>query len=475
MQSEKPQLIQGDPALLSSVARLASMPGVESAATGYAATPSPAHAAFVEVKTRATPEQALALLAHPSPVVRLYLARHIAREAPEHLASLEPLLDDETPVSVTDGCLRGVAPVAEWVVTALCEAPTQPGTLPLLQAAARRPALGSGRFEALRRLGALAPAEACGLAGGIALDPAQPGEAVAQALEAFWALAPSDDERLALARSLLERPGGLARVVLPRLLSSVRAEGALALLSSLRQDPHGGVKSSADFYWAAHPKADPGEVEALIRAKLAGGDRSFLLGLVSSEDPAWHALLVEFVRGNREVTLSLDNRAPSAVFFAHRARAGLVRCARGLLGRDAALAGASLPGPLPRPRGARSLPARLRRHPAAERVEGRRRGRRGAPERRHRGLAARAAGLAAGAGAGGGCREAGRGRRGPVAGCAFGAAACPGRPVAFQGASGRRGGAGPATRARRRGSPRGRTGRRGRGRRSGALLGRLLG
>lgn len=296
------------------VDKLARMPRVESRAVGYGGSPSEVYAVFEEILASAGPEVLPILLSHESPTVRLYAARHIPKEIPAAVGGLEALLDDVAVVSVLDGCVGGAAPIATWVVHEFQDLASLPGAVSLFRAAVARPHLGAERLLALRLLGGAAPDEAAQLARNMALDPGEAGEVVAGALSVFWGLVSSEDARISLAQRLVMHHDAAVRGALPRLLVDVSAPSALSMLDALREDAHGGVRSSAEFYWASHPLADEHEADTLIRRKLSEGERSYLSLLVNSEKPAAHAQLVAFVRAHEEVPLTLSERAPSEPF-----------------------------------------------------------------------------------------------------------------------------------------------------------------
>ncbi len=75
------------------------------------------------------PPRRVALLRHRSPIVRGYVARHLAQSqygeihslSPAVVAGLRPILRDETVVGFVDGCWVSEAPIGEYVVLQLCQ------------------------------------------------------------------------------------------------------------------------------------------------------------------------------------------------------------------------------------------------------------------------------------------------------------------------------------------------------------------
>ncbi|MDB4994605.1 MAG: hypothetical protein JWM74_2037 [Myxococcaceae bacterium] len=97
----------------------ANLPCVESEAIGEAGTPSKTFAAARLVVESAGRTQLLALLSHPSALVRAYVARWVAEKLPEDRGRLKPLLADHTRVMTIDGCIGRESTIALVVADAL--------------------------------------------------------------------------------------------------------------------------------------------------------------------------------------------------------------------------------------------------------------------------------------------------------------------------------------------------------------------
>lgn len=80
---------------------------------------SESYGAFQKVLGLAEGLKLLELLGHQSPVVRGYVARHVARELPEYVERLLPLLRDITPVTTMSGCCMFKGSVADLVAEEL--------------------------------------------------------------------------------------------------------------------------------------------------------------------------------------------------------------------------------------------------------------------------------------------------------------------------------------------------------------------
>lgn len=109
-----------DAELARRVEQLATFDRVESSHVGAAGAPSAAFAAFTAVRERATPGDLLALLRHPRPVVRAYVAQHLVREVPGELPAAMTLLEDPTPVGQLEGCMMSTSTVGGIVADAVC-------------------------------------------------------------------------------------------------------------------------------------------------------------------------------------------------------------------------------------------------------------------------------------------------------------------------------------------------------------------
>jgi hypothetical protein len=132
-----------DAELQARVARLAAHPRVTGSVLGPGDTPSAAWAAWQAVLAQATRQDLFALLAHPSPVVRGYVVRHIVTAMPFELPRLYPLLADTAWLATLEGCfVPGGGRFGEVLLEELCPfGQCRPGALDLLVRAASDTAL----------------------------------------------------------------------------------------------------------------------------------------------------------------------------------------------------------------------------------------------------------------------------------------------------------------------------------------------
>lgn len=226
-----PTVLPGPPPALSNpelerrVAVLAGFGRIESSHIGAAGAPSQAFAAFVAVREVSTPADLVALLGHPSPVVRGYVARHILGEVPGAIPAALPLLDDRTLVGRMEGCeILDDSTVGGVVADALCFSNLEEARAQVARMA-REP--GPRSIHAISCIGSRSPGEAAQLALG-RLQVGGPMSAAdragllrivgngglgtpACAFHVAGAAAPEEDVRVAAAQGLSEcaSPEGL--------------------------------------------------------------------------------------------------------------------------------------------------------------------------------------------------------------------------------------------------------------------------
>jgi hypothetical protein len=99
---------------------LAAEKRVESSHIGAAGAPSRVYAKYRALVTTANAEEIVALLGHQSPVVRTYMARHVASELSAQVRALVPLANDATAVEVMEGCVVHTDSVGAATREALC-------------------------------------------------------------------------------------------------------------------------------------------------------------------------------------------------------------------------------------------------------------------------------------------------------------------------------------------------------------------
>lgn len=138
-----------DPTVATLVQELAQSPRLESAAIGMSGSPSAIYPKFARIVQAVTRQQAVALLRHESPVVRGYLAQHVAAKLVDALDALYPLLGDAAEVEIRFGCRGGQMRVSDIAVEALREQAERPSVQSLLLRAAQDPQLGANRAALL--------------------------------------------------------------------------------------------------------------------------------------------------------------------------------------------------------------------------------------------------------------------------------------------------------------------------------------
>jgi HEAT repeat protein len=117
---------------------LARSQSLDSPAIGVAGEASSTYLLFDRVVHAATRQQVLALLRHESPIVRGYMARHVALTAElGGVEALYPLLGDSAPVATRVGCRASQTPVSHIVLEALSLRAEHPRVQSLLLRAAQ--------------------------------------------------------------------------------------------------------------------------------------------------------------------------------------------------------------------------------------------------------------------------------------------------------------------------------------------------
>lgn len=102
------------------VATLVDTGEVTSAGVGYGGEKSASYAAYEELVAAASIDQLRDLLDHDSPIVRAYVASHLAKHDAESLPSLAASLSDATPIEAQYGCMGMRSTVAHHVASQLC-------------------------------------------------------------------------------------------------------------------------------------------------------------------------------------------------------------------------------------------------------------------------------------------------------------------------------------------------------------------
>lgn len=86
-----------------------------------AGAPSGTYALFTRIVNEASPADITALLRHESPVVRAYMAEHVAAAMPQELSAMWTVVQDETKVYSTNGCIIRFTTVGGLARHALCQ------------------------------------------------------------------------------------------------------------------------------------------------------------------------------------------------------------------------------------------------------------------------------------------------------------------------------------------------------------------
>lgn len=238
---------------------LAEMKAIESSHVGAAGAKSEAFTRFERVRDAATEDEIVALLHHESPVVRGYMAQHVARALGPRIPALEPLLDDETRVGTLQGCMNVPEGSVSGVVReAVCYSPAPEATTLLTKLAG-----GSSRDQ-VYAAGCLATKDPKGAAR-IAHEGMQRGDdqqasfvrilgqsPLPEACADIVRLASSkdDDVRLATAGALGSCESAQAFDALEKLTSDggkgVARAASVALALHARQTPEGRARILAD-------------------------------------------------------------------------------------------------------------------------------------------------------------------------------------------------------------------------------------
>lgn len=252
------------PEIAALVDDLAKEQTLESSHIGAGGTPSAVYAKFVAIQGKATEAELAALLEHQSPIVRGYVAQHIARAVPARLSALLPLSTDATGLATRYGCMGGVASVAGLVREGLCdsELPEAGGLLVTI-------ARGGGREASL--------ALACAA-------PTTPGPAAEIAAQALRGTVGPDDEAAylrTLALAPTPDPNDGCALARPRVTSSdasVQIAAAQALWhcgDDASQKALLGLTGGKNSVVARHARASLFLAVAASREGM-GGDRDVL-------------------------------------------------------------------------------------------------------------------------------------------------------------------------------------------------------
>jgi hypothetical protein len=274
---------------------LAGFTKIESERVGAGGSLSASHAAYERLVAAITPTEAVALLAHESPVVRGYLAGHVLWKQPADAPQVYPLLFDSAAVGIMQGCMIGDDRIAQHVTgelaQALASAKMNTATYRALVALAMRGATDARLTPSVRTLllgdaarnsAPLAKVEAVRLLS--SSDPAL----VEGALTALF-LGGTDDVATEVER-LATHPNAGVRRSAASVLGHVPGPRARALLDALAADTDRAVKRSADAARLRHPSNS----RADILAALASSNSTVVaVGLGRLANPWAVGLLIE--------------------------------------------------------------------------------------------------------------------------------------------------------------------------------------
>jgi HEAT repeat protein len=287
-----------DPELAGLVDLLAAQSAIESAAVGAAGAPSAAWKAYRAVVARATPADIVALLGHQRPVVRGYMAQHVARELPGELARLYPLLGDETKVQIVSGCMIMEQTIAEVVLDSLCAAASSAAAQNLLLRAAADGSLGPIRGRALGCVAAQRRAESRSIALAL-LDAGDP----ALRRDALMTLGMTGAvEDAARAASYAGDRDSMVRAQVATTLGRLRGPQARPVLEKLLRDSDDYVRRSAIYEYAALPDADPALIAEVLGDSLARVRARAAEGIARAPRPATIGLLEKYLGGGEALS-----------------------------------------------------------------------------------------------------------------------------------------------------------------------------
>lgn len=249
------------PELAVLVDALAEMKSIESSHVGYAGTKSVAFTRFEQVRDAATEQEIVALLHHESPVVRGYMAQHVATSLGARMREIAHLLDDETIVGTLEGCMGNPgATVASVVRESLCMT-EQPEAMTLLDELAL--GLPADRVFAAECISTRDPAKAAR----IAHQELRRGGGDAAALLRVLAESPRADAcGDVLARA--SDPDTEVRRAAAQALGSCDSRAAFDALVVLSGDGEARVAQAASAALAVHPRqtlAERGRILSDVR------------------------------------------------------------------------------------------------------------------------------------------------------------------------------------------------------------------
>ncbi|MBK6513149.1 MAG: hypothetical protein IPM79_07065 [Polyangiaceae bacterium] len=253
-------------ALAALVDDLAKEGTLESSHIGAGGAPSMVYKKFEALLAAAKDADLLALLRHDSPVVRGYVAQHLARSQGAALANVRPLADDATMVKTLEGCMGGSETVSSVVLDALCWSSAPEAGALLGELAQRDDDVGARALGCAARFGGAAVTKAID----DAITDGSRSHATREAALRAFTLSPVA-ARCGSIRALAERPGDKLRQVALGALSRCTDSASQATLEAAAADSVASIASEAKIALLLSPATSESRRKELAAdTKLAG-------------------------------------------------------------------------------------------------------------------------------------------------------------------------------------------------------------
>lgn len=258
------QNLIADPELSALIDTLASAKRIESEHIGEGGTPSQVYTVYTRLAKALTPQQAVALLRHPSPVVRGYFAMHVIEQLseslPDALDAVYPLLADDTKVEDMSGCMIARVTVGYVTMMTLRGQKERPAVQAMLLRAVADPQIGALRAEALQAVALQRPSEATTLAQGL-LRHADP-QLVAGAIRTLGMTADGSSAQALCA--MAQHAQHEIRAAVAAALGSLRHPDVEPTLRKMLEDPNDYVRLLAGSSYVRQPQRDVSVVRRLF-------------------------------------------------------------------------------------------------------------------------------------------------------------------------------------------------------------------
>lgn len=243
------------------VDKLAQAPRIESARIGEAGELSKVYTVYTSLRQALTPQQAVALLHHESPVVRGYFADHVIESLPDQLDAVYPLLADDTAVEDMSGCIIARMSVAFVTMMALRGQLSREDVQEMLLRAVADPQIGSLRAEALQYVAQKRPREAMQLAQQLLHDPET--RLVAGAIRTLGMTADASSAQALCA--MAEHHEHEVRAAVAAALGSLHHDAVEPALRKLSEDKNDYVRLLAGSSYTRTPRRDLAVIRRLFR------------------------------------------------------------------------------------------------------------------------------------------------------------------------------------------------------------------